>query len=153
MFTWYKLFTFVHITAVIIWIGGATILAVLSGHLARVGENAALQVVARQNEFIGKAVLGPAAIVTLLAGFALMSVAQVGFPLWMGWGVAGVVGSIALGGGYLALTGRKLAEQAQSAQPDRARMAVLQRRLAVGAVLNITLLLSTVWAMVFKPVL
>ncbi|HET9949934.1 MAG TPA: DUF2269 family protein [Longimicrobiales bacterium] len=151
MFTWYRLFTFVHIMAAILWIGGATIMAALSARLARVGEHSALQVVARQNEFVGRALLGPAALITLLAGLALMGLSRLGLPLWMAWGLAGALGSMALGGGYLAVTGRKLAEEARSEQPDRGRMAALQRRLSIGTVLNIALLVSVVWAMVFKP--
>ena len=153
MFTWYKLFTFVHVTGAIVWIGGVTMLSILSARLTRAGAGAAAELLSRQNDFIGRAVLGPAAITTLLAGLVLMRLARVGFPLWMGWGVVGVLGSILLGIVVLRRAGLELSVLASAERPDARRMAVLRRRLAFGGLLNIALLLSTVWAMVFKPVL
>ena len=67
------------------------------------------------------------------------------------WGLAGVFGSVLLGATVLRRAGQELAALSAQAAPDASRMAVLRRRLARWGLINIVLLVSTVWAMVFKP--
>lgn len=153
MFTVYNLMKFLHVGAVIIWLGGMVALAVLNGRLAREGDATVTRLLSRQNEFFGRAVMGPSALVTLITGVVLMATLGAGFAFWMVWGLAGVFGSVALGAVVVGRAGRELGERSSAERPDEARLRTLRRRVAVGAVLNIVLLFSTVWAMVFKPTL
>ncbi|HEX7049195.1 MAG TPA: DUF2269 family protein [Longimicrobiales bacterium] len=153
MFTLYNLLKFLHVTAVIVWIGGMIALAVVNARLAREREHAALQVLSRQGEFLGKALMGPSALVTLLAGVGLVGVMGGGFAFWMAWGLVGVFGSMAIGALFMQRTGRQLAAVSAAEAPDPTRLARLRRRMSLLGMLNILLLLSTVWAMVFKPTL
>lgn len=153
MSTLYLTFRFLHVTSAIVWVGGVIALAVVNARLARAGEASASQAVARAGVFFGTAVMMPAAVVTLLAGFALLGVTGRGLQLWTVWGLAGVFGSILLGALVLRRAGQELSALSARPSPDTARIAVLRRRLTRGGLFNIVLLVSTVWAMVFKPTL
>ena len=151
MSTFYLVLRFVHIASAMVWVGGVIAVAVLNARVARAGEASAAPAVARAGTFFGVAVMMPAALLTLLAGFALLGVRKQGFELWTVWGLAGVFGSVLLGATVLRRAGQELAALSSQAAPDASRMAVLRRRLARWGLINIVLLVSTVWAMVFKP--
>ncbi len=70
MFSIYTLFKFIHVAAVIIWIGGVFALTVINARLAGEKEQVALLSLSRLSNFYGKVVIGPAAIITLIAGIA-----------------------------------------------------------------------------------
>ncbi|HET7551771.1 MAG TPA: DUF2269 family protein [Gemmatimonadaceae bacterium] len=147
----YSILKFLHVSAVIIWLGAIITLAVLFVRLARERESGALQLLARQSEFVGKALIGPSAGVTLLAGGALVWQMGIGMPAWTWWGLIGFVVSVTLGAGVMQRVGRKLSTVAASPNPDAAVMDGLQRRLRTLGIINIVILLSVVWAMVAKP--
>lgn len=150
MFTWYNVFKFVHVLAATVWVGGVMTLAVLNARLAREKDDAALRLLAGHGGFVGRAVMGPAAGLTLITGLALAGLMGWGFPLWFGWGLAGVFGSVLLGASVMRRGAGEL-QRLATAGPDHPRVAALRRRLALAGALNLLLLLSTVWAMVFKP--
>jgi uncharacterized membrane protein len=149
----YAVFKFLHILAVIVWIGGVITMSLLSARVGRERDGAALRFLLRQSAFLGQMVLGPAALLTLFAGFALMGVLRSGFTLWMAWGVAGIAASIALGAIVMRPVTLRLMELAEAAPADDARIAEARRRLGRLGLVNLAVLLSTVWAMVAKPTL
>lgn len=153
MLTWYSFLKFLHISAVIIWVGGVIMLGVVNARLAREREGAALAALSRHGRFFGRTLIGPSAVLTLVAGMALVGLGGGRMALWTVWGLVGVVGSIAIGAGFMERAGRQLTELAATAQPDDVRLGKLRRRLAVLGTVNLVLLFSTVWAMVFKPTL
>ena len=153
MFSLYNSLKFIHVCAVIVWVGGALTLVVVNARLAREREGVALQALSRQAEFLGRSLLGPGALITLLAGGTLVWQMGIGMPLWVIWGLAGFVGSMAIGAGLMQRAGRELAKLSVSGQPDPARMESIRRRMSTLGIVNILVLLSTVWAMVFKPTL
>jgi hypothetical protein len=153
MFSPYLFFKFLHVTAAIIWVGGVLTLSILNARLERSSDRAALQVLAGQGAFFGRAVVGPSALLTLLAGIVLVAIGGGRMSLWTVWGLAGVFGSMAVGAGLLRRANLQLAALSTAAVPDEVRMADVRRRIAVLGLLNLLLLFSTVWAMVFKPTL
>jgi uncharacterized membrane protein len=150
----YLVFKFLHVAAVIVWVGGLFALVVLNARLARFGDAAALGAFGRLSEFFGRAVVGPAMGLALLAGLA--TAGSVGYPfssLWIVWGLGGFVASGAIAGVGVRRTGEALGRLGASAPPDDPRLAALQRRMALLNALNLLLLASIVWAMIFKPAL
>jgi uncharacterized membrane protein len=154
MASYFTLFKFIHVTAAILWIGGASTLGVLNARLAREEDRAALATLLRQANFLGRAILGPAAALTLIAGIA--TAVSVGFDfgaLWITWGFIGVFGSMLLGATFIRRANVRLGELVSTVEPENSRLSALQRRIALLNLINVLLLLSTVGAMVFKPVL
>jgi uncharacterized membrane protein len=154
VYTTYNLFKFLHVAAVIVWVGGLIALTVIPARLARQEGAAATAALGRQAAFYGRSVVGPAAVITLVAGIVMVVVGRLGFnELWIAYGFLGIVVSMGLGGGLLSRLGSQLAELGESDDPDTARIAALQARLRTFNAINVLILLSVVWAMVFKPTL
>ena len=136
---------------VIVWIGGMLALVIINARVGRTGDMAQLALLGRQSEFYGRSVIGPAMAVTLLAGLA-----AAGYPVsspWIAWDLVGFVGAVALGVIAVPHTARALDDLARSAGPNIPRVKALGRQLGLLNVLNVFLLLTVVWAMIFKPTL
>ncbi len=149
----YNLFKFLHIVGAIVWIGGAITAAIINARVAREKDRTVLAAVARQSRFHGMVVLGPAAGLTLIAGIVMIAVSGLGVPFWIIWGFAMIIVSVALGATVIRRAGEELSEVAATAEPGAPHLIALQRRLATLNIINVLLLLSAVWAMVFKPTL
>lgn len=150
MSPWYTVLKFVHVSAVIVWVGGVVTMAALGGRLVRAGDPASLQLLGRQSNFFGRRVQGPAVGIALLAGLAMMGIMKT-MTFWLGWGLVALVASMALDGAVLRKASRELAELSTAQPVDEVRMDAARRRLRTGSLLNILILLSTVWVMVLKP--
>jgi uncharacterized membrane protein len=149
----YLFLKFLHVLAVIVWVGGTVALVAINAHLARTGDAAGMVIMGGQSDFFGRVAIGPAMVIALIAGVA--TAARIGFPftsLWIIWGIAGFI----ISGGLVAAIGRsarELGELAPQAPPVDARVDTLRRRLTLLNTINLILLASVVWAMVFKPTL
>ena len=149
LYLWLK---FVHIAAVAVWVGGVFALTVLNARLARMGEPAAVAALGQQSEAFGRTVIGPAMAIVVIAG--LWMAGQFGIPftsLWIIWGLVGFVVFILLGVVALGRTGAELGALARTAGPNDPRVAALRQRISVLSWLNLLVLASVIWAMVFKP--
>jgi uncharacterized membrane protein len=150
--TAYNLLKFIHVAAVVIWVGGALALAILNARLGRAGDRHALAAAARETVFFGRVVIGPAIGVVLFAGIAMVAVGHVPpRSAWIIWGLLAIVAFVLIGAVFTGRTGVELGRLAAVEPPDLPRIATLQRRLGMLTVLNFLILFSTIWAMVFKP--
>lgn len=96
MSTTHEVALFIHLSATVVWLGGMAGIGVVNARLARVHEHAAIAPVARASEFFGAAVVGPAALLTLITGIILGEDEDLTLAtLWIVWGVVGVVVSSA----------------------------------------------------------
>ncbi|MCC6166092.1 MAG: DUF2269 family protein [Caldilineaceae bacterium] len=151
MDTLYTLFKFLHIAAVIVWLGGVATLSLVHLWLLAGPDRRDLLPALRLGLFLGRGVIAPAALLTLIAGTVMIANAGIPFStLWIAWGLGGIVVSIAFGATFIRRATERL-EQAVAA--DAPAIAPLQRRLVTYSFVNLALLLSVVWAMVAKPML
>jgi uncharacterized membrane protein len=153
METIYTLFKFLHIAGVIGWIGGVVSFSILSARVAREKDQAVLEALTGLMRFNGMAVIGPASGLTLIAGIVMLAVSGLGVPLWVIWGFAAMIVSVALGATLIRRANEEVREVAARAEPGEQRLSGLQQRLLMLNIINVLLLLSAVWAMVFKPTL
>jgi uncharacterized membrane protein len=153
MGTVYTLFKFLHIVGAIVWIGGVISVNIISVRIAREKDGAALAAISRQSRFYGMAIIGPAAGLTLLAGIVMIAVSGLSVPLWIAWGLAAILVSMGLGATLIRRAGEELSQLAATATPGDSRLSALQQRLSTLNIVNVLVLLSAVWAMVFKPTL
>jgi uncharacterized membrane protein len=154
MSTTYNLFKFLHVVAVIVWLGGLITVGLINARAARATDRKTLAELVRQSRWHGVTVIAPSAAIALIAGVVLVATSPLEFrQLWIAWGFAAIAASIALGATAQRRTGTELGQRLEAAEPDDGRVFTLQRRLARLNVVNALLLLSAVWAMVFKPTL
>jgi uncharacterized membrane protein len=149
----YTLFKFLHIVGVIGWIGGLVTFSMLSARAARERDQAVLAAITRLMRINGMAIIGPSSGLTLIAGIVMIAVSGLGVPLWVIWGFAAIIVSMVLGVTLIGRTSKELREVAAAAEPSEPRLNALQRRLVALNIINVLVLLSAVWAMVFKPAL
>jgi uncharacterized membrane protein len=148
----YLLLKFLHVAGVIVWVGGMFALVMLNARIGRSGDMAAVAAMGRQSEEFGRTVVGPAMGLTLLAGLATAGAA--GFPFsssWIVWGMIGFVLSIAIGVVAVQRASTELTALARSALPGDPQLGALRTRLIWLNAINLLVLASVVWAMVFKP--
>jgi uncharacterized membrane protein len=151
VYTLYNLFKFLHITAAMVWVGSAATRLILTSRLARDGTRSSMTVMMPQTVFLGQVVVTPSAVATLVTGIVVMGVGRIPFPLWTAWGVAGVIGSLIIDAAFSRRAYEELEQAMASSQPDVSLLDRARRRVGILGVVNLLLLVSTVWAMVFKP--
>jgi uncharacterized membrane protein len=146
---------FLHVLSVIVWFGGAITLNVLAVRVGMGADRAAQAALLRLSDLHGRAVIAPAGIVTLVTGFVLIVGRDIPVTtLWVSWGLIGLIASVALGGTLIRATQADLRRLTETrSNEDEPRRLARQRRAAVLYGLNLVILLSIVWATVFKPTL
>ncbi len=156
MITSYTLFKFLHVVSVIVWVGGIGTLTVLYTQLSRLQDRATLLALLRTSGFVGRVLTGPAAALTLIAG--IVTAVSVGLDfgmLWLTWGFIGILASIVWGATFVRMTvaaiEKLLKAELEAELADSGPLQRLQRRLTLGNLVNLLILLSTVAVMVFKP--
>jgi uncharacterized membrane protein len=150
----YSIFKFLHVVAVILWLGSLFTTTVVTARVAREGNQSAMASLARQSEFLGRAVIGPAAALVLIAGIVMVIDGGIGFgTLWIAWGIGAVVVSMGLGASAIRRSSQELGRLLASEGRDEGAVLSVQRRLRMFSVINLLVLLSTVWMMVVKPTL
>jgi uncharacterized membrane protein len=147
----YLLLKFLHIVAASVWIGGVITSSILTARLARQSEPLLIEAMARQSQRIGMLVLGPSAGLTLITGGAAMAVADFGFVTWIVWGLAAIALAMAIGATVMRKSFNELIEPLKAGGGKDPGIAALQRRLSLAQGVVLLILLSAVWAMVFKP--
>jgi uncharacterized membrane protein len=154
VYTIENLFHFLHVLAVIVWVGGVLTVNVLQVALGRGQDLAAQGPLLRLSDLYGRAVIAPAAAVALITGLVLVGQEDLTLgTLWVAWGLVGLFLSLALGATLIRVTNAELRRLTAAAALDDPRRLPLQRRAATLYGINLLLLLSVAWAMVFKPTL
>lgn len=154
MQTFYIVLKFVHVAAVILWLGGVVAVGMLNARVAHERDPAALAPLARASRFFGSAVVGPSALATLVAGVGMVLASGMSFAtLWIAWGLTGIVIAVLLGTTLIRSTGEQLGAAMQEGRDGSAGVVRLRQRLRNLSILNLLVLFSIVAAMVFKPTL
>ena len=152
--TRYELLRLLHIVGAIAWVGGGLGLLVLHRQLARVRDHATLAAIARQSQALGNRLFVPAALATVGFGIAMV-VTEDAFrfgDLWILIGFGGIVASGVAQSVVAAPAGKRfLALIADGG--DETELSGTVRRMTLGDVLDVGLLLVVVAAMVLKPAL
>jgi uncharacterized membrane protein len=150
----YNTLKFLHIAAVIAWIGGGFALGILNARLGLSGDRAAIEVMSRQTLFFLNRIAGPLIGVVLVAGIAMAAIGHIPpGSFWLWWGLAGVAGFVLMGVVLTGRAARELGMLVPTATEDDPRIRALRRRLRLLGIGIGLLMLSVVWAMVFKPTL
>jgi uncharacterized membrane protein len=154
MYTVDNLFKFLHVLAVVIWLGGVLAVNVLQLLSARGPDRAHQGSLLRLSDLYGRVVIAPAAAATLITGIIRVAQINVSYgTFWVWWGIASIVLSLVLGATLIRATNAKLRGLATATPRDDGQWFSLQRRVAGTYMVNLVLLLSALWAMEFKPTL
>src|SRR5262245_55100196 len=74
VFSLYNLLKYLHVLAVVVWFGGVIMFVTLQARLAASRDPVAMRAFSAQGKFLGMAVFGPSAAITLITGIAMVKV-------------------------------------------------------------------------------
>lgn len=148
----YGILLFVHVLAIVAWVGGGIMLEVLTGKIVASNDVARVKAFADDAEALGQRFFGPASGIALLAGIWLVFEGDWGWSQPFVWaGLIGFALSTILGFGILVPTGKKIQEALASpgAALDSVRGELA--RLRSVSRLDTLLLIVVVFFMTVKP--
>ena len=152
MFSLYNLLKFLHILAVIVWMGGMLVMVILSTRFRQTRDPAVMRALSEHGRFLGMTVFGPSVGIALITGIGMVQVGRLSFgAFWITWGMTGLVLSLILGGALAGRMAAKLSKQVAAGEIDAETVAATQGRIALVGILNLLVLASVVFVMVFKP--
>lgn len=172
----YTTLKFVHVMASIVWIGSGVALLTVTAGMVRARDYAGVAALGRQGEKLGTRLFAPSALLTLLAGVAMVLVGDLSFAsTWIVIGLVGVAASFVFG----AVLGERAQAQLRetlaprvsavpssdstppavgstdpvTTQPavDDVAVDAARRRLMTVSTVDLIILTVVVWAMVAKP--
>jgi uncharacterized membrane protein len=147
----YQFFLFLHILAVVVWIGGGIAVSILAFRAQRTGDLQVISGAASDAEWLGQRVFMPAAIVVLGAGLALISTGHWTFdPLWIKLGFAGIILSAVTGAAFLGPQSGKV-KQLIAENADRSAIDQRIARVLLVARIDLVILVAVILDMVVKP--
>jgi len=147
----YEILKFVHVLAVVVWVGGAVMFHVLAGRAGASNDAARVQALLGESEHLAKVYYMPASITTLVFGLLTVINGDLGFDhFWILGGIAGIVISIILGAGILGPTGAKLGERIPTSGLDAEVQAGLRKMRNVSSI-DLLILVAIIFLMVVKP--
>ncbi|HEY9840806.1 MAG: DUF2269 family protein [Candidatus Sericytochromatia bacterium] len=149
----YLFFKYLHLLGAIGWIGGLITLSWINWNLSRESSRQTLQSLSRFAAGFGPRFVGPAALLTLLAGIATTRSGGLQFhQLWISLGFAAIALSILLGATLIRATTKQLSGLLATEAGHEQEITTTQRRLGSLNLLNLLILLAVAGVMVFKPV-
>lgn len=147
---WYLILKFLHVSAAVIWIGGAFIMVMLGVRANGGSDDKALVDVVRQVAWAAERIYVPASLATLVLGLLLAWIGALWSDLWIILGLVGVAATVGLG--ILVLTPRAKTVEAgfaaRGASPDV--LATCWEILTIAR-FDLVLLFTVIADMVLKP--
>jgi uncharacterized membrane protein len=152
MLSLYFILKFIHVAAVIAWIGAILSLNITAIRAARSDNPAVLKELLGSITFTGQRVIGPGSGIALLAGIWMVINAKIGFMTpWVLWGMAGFLFHFVIGATVLRKNGMELGRIAAMPAVDQAALERVRYKQKTIAVVYLLVMLTVIWAMVTKP--
>lgn len=168
----YTTLKFIHVMAAIVWIGSGVALLTVTAGMVRARDYAGVAALGRQSAKLGTRLFAPSALVTLVAGVAMVIVGRLSFAsAWIIVGFVGVAASFVFGAVFGERAQARLREVLAPASVDVApdgtavvddvavddvtidegAVHAARRRLMTVSAIDLAILTVVVWAMVAKP--
>ena len=149
---WFTFFLTVHVTFVVIWIGGGAMLTILGLLAERRSDGEELVTIARQAAFVGQRIFAPAGIIVVVMGIAMIENAGFGYGhFWVIFGLLGFLSTFVTGVGVLGPMAKKAAVVVEAHGPNAPESKAAISRLLLIARADIALLLLVVVDMITRP--
>jgi uncharacterized membrane protein len=145
--------TFLHILAAIVWVGGSIMVSAVLTRANRNPDRAVVAGLARELDWVGPRLIGPAAGVVIGLGIWLTIIEdEIAFSdVWIWLSLVLVAVSMVLGMAYFGPEGKRLAGLAAERGPEEAEYQRRMGRLLLLSRVDLLILAVVLWLMVFKP--
>jgi len=149
---WYGTLKVVHVLSVVAWIGAGMAFAMMTARLIRERNRATMAVFLPQTSTYMQTVAGPASLLVLLSGIAMVIVGRIGFaPLWISWGFAGMLVHFVFGATVMRKRMIALGQAVASSASDDSALAQAGARLRTAQLIYLIVMASVIVVMVLKP--
>jgi uncharacterized membrane protein len=147
---WYIVSKFVHVAAAVLWLGGGISHVLLASMaMARRSDGDFISTI-RNVAVLGKRVLVPCTVVTLISGLTMVWLGGLGFDAWIVLGLVGILATGAIGGMVLGPMSRKTATLSDDSTKTTDAIAA-GRKMLPFAKADSAMLVAIVYLMVTKP--
>ena len=152
MTAWYAALKVIHVLSVVVWIGGAAALAMVTAHLLRARDHATLAALLPLSTRFFQTMGGPASGLVLLSGIAMVILGRIGFgTLWVTLGFLGILIHFLYGAIIMRRRTLALSAALSAAPVDAGRIAAAGRRLRTGSLVYLLIMAAVIVVMVAKP--
>ena len=149
----YEGWLFLHVLAIVVWVGGAIALQLQALRAERADEPGRIAAIAHESEWIGLRVFMPASLVALASGI-LMVAREPGWTFgepWILFGLAALAVSFLVGALFLGPETGRIGELADRHGPDHPDVRRRIRRVFLVSRAELLLLVLVIAAMATKP--
>jgi uncharacterized membrane protein len=148
----YKILLFVHIMAVIMWLGAGTVFQFVSEKASAENDQNKMRMLVSLGDSFGKAYFGVLTLLVLLSGVFMVIEGDWGFDqAFVIGGIVGIVASGALGGAVIGPTSERLQERIGGDAPiDDSAVADFTKIRNVGRI-DLSIMTVVVFLMTYKP--
>lgn len=148
----YKLLLFVHVMAVILWLGAGTVFQFVAERATARRDEDKMRMLVSLGDSFGKAYFGVLTVLVLLSGVFMVIEAGWGFDqVFVIGGLAGIVASGGIGGAVIGPTSERLLERIGGGEPiDAAAVADFTKIRDVGRI-DLSIMTIVVFLMTYKP--
>jgi uncharacterized membrane protein len=150
----YGFLKFLHVLAVVVWVGGVAGLSIVTWRLRSERNREVLAALLRQATAYGQRIAGPASFIVLLTGPMMVGMAHIGFgTFWVLWGFAGLTAHFWIGATAIRRRTSALVQLASAGSGDDGAIIAGARRLWSAQLIYLAIMAAVVAAMVLKPTL
>lgn len=150
--SYYEVLLFLHIAAVIVWLGGGVLFFFLFLRSKLAPDPVLAERVGAHTPWLAKRLFIPSSFAVLVLGILLTLEGPWGFgDLWIVIGLAGWATSFVVGIGVIEPTTTKMHAAIEAHGPEHPSVGGFARRLDGLAAFDMTLLFAIVWDMALKP--
>jgi uncharacterized membrane protein len=150
--SWYATFMAIHVTFVVIWIGGGALLTIFGILAERTNDNAQLTQLGKMAAFAGERIFAPAGLVVVAMGIAMVINGHLGFGhFWIIFGLLGFLATFLIGILVLSPMAKRLNVLVAEKGPDAPETQEALGKILLIARADILMLLLVVVDMVTKP--
>ncbi|MEA2705941.1 MAG: hypothetical protein QOH22_729 [Gemmatimonadaceae bacterium] len=154
MLSAYGFLKFLHVLAVVVWVGGVAGLSIVTWRLRSERNREVLAALLRQATAYGQRIAGPASFIVLLTGPMMVGMAHIGFgTFWVLWGFAGLTAHFWIGATAIRRRTSALVQLASAGSGDDGAIIAAARRLWSAQLIYLAIMAAVVAAMVLKPTL
>ena len=148
----YKILLFVHVMAVIMWLGAGVVFQMMSERAVSSNDEGKMRAVVALGDTFGKAYFGGLTGLVLLSGLGMVLEGDLGFGhVFIIGGLVGIVASGAIGGAMIGPTSERLLERVKGGGPmDQQSVADFTRIRDVGRI-DLAIMIVVVFLMTYKP--
>ena len=148
----YEVLKYLHISSVVVWVGGATLFNVLGTQVARANNPQEMASFGARVEWFGLRYFVPFSLLVLAFGVSMVWESEVWkfSDTWIMLGLAGIAFTIVTGAAYLGPTSGKIAKAIEGGG-NMAEVTPLINRLLWVARIDLVVLFLVIADMVFRP--